>query len=323
LVIESYIWWRFWFSVWRRWHVLVVFFPEYPLGFNYAVRKFIPAAGYRVRPFNVHSFFEAVEHPLVRVLLKPFLRRPVRVVCFVFEDKSVSTLSVREFLRGYDHPLRAHAFINASCWDIRKTRVGEAMRAVFGYDAAVDPLEHRGPMVVKSNLNGFHDGRVITGPVPRERILATAVYQKVIDNVVDQVWVEDLRAVIMGSSIVLVYRKIRPLSDRFSNANYRVTLVSPDTAFSREEQGRLVEVAKTMGLDICELDVLRDRRERRLYVVDVNRTVSGPPNGLPLTATLRAIGLMADGFAAYMDALEPMAPAPVSCVEEPSTGRSK
>jgi hypothetical protein len=288
--------------------VQVMFFPEYPLGFNYAVRKFAPAAGYRIRPFNVHSFSEAVEHPLARLTLKPFLRRPVRVVCFVFADKSVSTISVRDYIKGYDHPLKAHAFINADCWDIRKTRVTEAMRAVFGYDAAVDPLQYRGPMVEKSNLNGLHDGRVITGPVPRERILATAVYQKVIDNVVDQSWVEDLRAVVMGPSIVLVYRKIRPLSDRFSNTNYKVTLVTPDTAFSREEQGRIIGVAKAIRLDICELDILRDHRDRRLYVVDVNCTASGPPNGLPLTGTLRAIGLMADAFAGYMDALEPVAP---------------
>ena len=35
-----------------------------------------------------------------------------------------------------------------------------------------------------------------------------------------------------------------------------------------------------MSLDYAELDCLRDQKTEQLYIVDVNLTPNGPPNGL-------------------------------------------
>jgi hypothetical protein len=39
-------------------------------------------------------------------------------------------------------------------------------------------------------------------------------------------------------------------------------------------------MARKMGIDYGEFDILRDK-DGRIYVVDVNNTPWGPPNGLP------------------------------------------
>jgi hypothetical protein len=57
-----------------------------------------------------------------------------------------------------------------------------------------------------------------------------------------------------------------------------------------------------MALDFGGLDVLRDREDGRIYIVDVNKTDMGPPSALTAKDKLTAMRGLAQAFAALVDA---------------------
>jgi hypothetical protein len=210
---------------------------------------------------------------------------------FYFED--------REFLVGPRQAPTAKPAFNVGCHDIRKSVVARAFEEVFGYGLAIDPALHRGLAVVKSELNGRHDGRIIECPIAapeRDR-----VYQRLIDNTFDGREYVDIRTPIVGGKIPFVYLKRRTRALRFSNENHRVDLVEADAMLSGDEQRKIAEFAKVMALDFGGLDVLRDREDGRIYVVDVNKTDMGPPSALDGRWKLRAMRGLAEAFADLVD----------------------
>jgi len=68
--------------------------------------------------------------------------------------------------------------------------------------------------------------------------------------------------------------------------------VLAELGYTPEEIEKLGAFARAMGLDWGGLDVLRDRRTGRLYVVDVNKT-DMPPIALPWADKLRATSRLA------------------------------
>lgn len=187
--------------------------------------------------------------------------------------------------------------VNFSCGDISKSRVAEAWAKVAGYDLTVDPLVFEGPMVEKSELNATHDGRIIEGPMAP---LPDKTYQRVIDNEIDGGLVEDLRCCIVGGEPTLVFRKRRPLSRRFLNENAEVLFDQLGNCYTSDELDVIRAFCGEIGLDWGGLDILRDRKSGRLYIVDANKTDMGPPIALKLGAKLRATRLMARAFAARL-----------------------
>lgn len=185
--------------------------------------------------------------------------------------------------------------INARLADISKHAVARAFADVFGYGLEVDPTEYRGRIVEKSNRNAAHDGRLLAGPVAPETVRPDCVYQKAIDNTSEDGLVLDYRLPVHGGRIPLVYLKYRPVETRFSNTNALVRLGSPSEAFSEAELERILSLAAAMGVDYGEFDVLRDK-DGRIYVVDINNTPNGPPNGLPVREAKRAMTLLAKSF---------------------------
>jgi hypothetical protein len=191
---------------------------------------------------------------------------------------------------------RAHArLINFECADVSKSRIATAFEAAFGYPLGLDPTRHCGPAVEKSELNGAHDGRVVMCPIApaHERI-----YQKLIDNRAPEhpqrlELVEDFRCPTVGGRPVCVFIKRRPLGSRFANMNSEVELAAPELLFSEDELRRIGEFTRRLGLDWGGLDVLRDRAEGRIYIVDANKTDMGPPTALPLADKLAATRMLA------------------------------
>ncbi len=174
--------------------------------------------------------------------------------------------------------------MNFGCNDVSKSRVAEVFEAVFDYPLHIDPETHSGPMVEKSEINGAHDGHVVIGPkTPREGF----VYQKVVDNRIGDDQVEDLRCLVVGSHIPTSFIKRRPLDRRFINANCEVLLVEPDSYLTQDEIHKLQAFAARMNLQWGAMDVLRDRADGRIYVVDVNKTNIDPPIALPLKDKLK------------------------------------
>lgn len=184
--------------------------------------------------------------------------------------------------------------LNLDAADISKARVHDVFAATFGYSHAIDPTVHEETCVEKSDANARHDGQVVRCPIPARK--HGRVYEREIDNTVDSTTVQDIRVPVIGGTIPFAYKKYRPKSDRFSNANRLVEIEPADALLSADERRRLIEFCRGMGCDVCEMDVLRDNGDGRIYVVDVNTTSFGPPSGLPLKPSLEAIQLWAEAF---------------------------
>lgn len=185
--------------------------------------------------------------------------------------------------------------VNFGCSDISKTAVAKAFEKAAGYSLAVDPTTHTGRMVEKSELNAAHDGQILEGPLdaPAEG----KCYQRLIDNEIQGGLVEDLRCCVVAGKPIVVFRKRRPLERRFLNENAEVLLDTPENCYSAEEIEMISRFAAEIGLDWGGVDVLRDRHDGRLYIVDANKTDMGPPIALKLGAKLRSTRRMARAFA--------------------------
>nr|MCU0883131.1 hypothetical protein [Hyphomonadaceae bacterium] len=182
---------------------------------------------------------------------------------------------------------------NNAATDISKSRVARVFEEVFGYALALDPVTGSGAAVEKGEGNGIHDGRIVTLPIQG---VAGKVYQKLIDARADDGLVEDLRTPTVGGKPVCVFIKRRPAEHRFSNDNLACPLKTVDEVFSAEEQALITLFCHRMGLDWGGLDILRDRSDGRIYIVDVNRTDMGPPIVMPLSAKLAATRLLASAL---------------------------
>lgn len=182
-------------------------------------------------------------------------------VAFYFEDVTVGA------------PPRARLrVLNGGCADISKTRVAQAFERVAGYPLLIEPLSHSGVAVEKDEQNGAHDGRLVQCPTtPRPG----KCYQRFIDSAVGAD-AYDYRTTIIGRRPLCVLVKSKPAEDRFSIHNTRVVFAELEEVFSAPEIDLLKAFAEDMQLDWAAIDVLRDAKSGRIYVVDVNKTDTGP-----------------------------------------------
>jgi hypothetical protein len=185
--------------------------------------------------------------------------------------------------------------VNFNCRDVSKTNVARACQAAFGRQLAVDPTTHVGQAVEKSEINAAHDGRIIQCPAPA---VPGRVYQRVIDNRMpsDLNLVEDLRTSTVGGKPVLVFIKRREVTKRFLNTNVDVQLRTPEEMFTAEELEQISAFTREIGLEWGGVDVLRDRNDGKLYIVDANKTDMGPPIGLNLSDKIVATRRLSKAF---------------------------
>ena len=198
------------------------------------------------------------------------------------------------------HSLKPGAkLINFGCRDVSKSRVAECFEAAFGYGLAINPALHVGPAAEKSEINAAHDGRVIQCPT---QAAPGRVYQKLVDNRgADLDIVDDLRTATVGGKPAVVFIKRRPVAKRFQNTNCEVLLTTPEAVFSADELAKIADFAARLGLDWGGLDILRDRTDGKLYIVDANKTDMGPPISLNLPDKLKAAQIIARAFRAFVD----------------------
>lgn len=182
--------------------------------------------------------------------------------------------------------------INRSCTDISKSRVDDLWARLAGYSISVDPLRTAGPIVVKSETNGHHDGRIVQGPLRHRR--SGVVYQRFIDATVGDVYME-ARPVIIGGRMPVALESRMPRPHWAAHA--LVTLSRrPAELYSADEIALMLRFASAIGLDYGELDVVRESSTGRLFVLDANRTPTRP-HFIPRDAEAEAMALMAATFA--------------------------
>jgi hypothetical protein len=163
--------------------------------------------------------------------------------------------------------------INRRCVDVSKSHVDEAWLKVAGYGVAIDPTTAAEPIVVKSELNGNHDGRLLMGPLDgREPGL---VYQRLVQSLDENGLVYTTRPVIMGDRVVMAYEARRPYPSWFHGGQTNGP-ADPADLYTSGEIDLILRFAAQIGMEYGELDVLRDRPSGRIYVVDANPTPLRP-----------------------------------------------
>lgn len=165
--------------------------------------------------------------------------------------------------------------VNFRCNDISKSHVNQIFTEVFGYTARVDPLIFEGRCVRKSNLNALHDGKVIDCPIAE--VDENCIYQILIDNETNDGSIMDIRVPIVKQTIPFVFLYFRPVEIRFSSEIKVIKTADTPDIFTEEEHKNIIRFCGELGLDYGELDVLRDRRDGKIYIVDANTTPHGPP----------------------------------------------
>ena len=195
---------------------------------------------------------------------------------------------------------KQEAAINWRCTDVSKNHVSRVFADVFGYDLLVDPTTYVGRVVKKSDRNATHDGEVIECPIAAEDVTPGYVYQKAIDNRrVDADGFYEYRVPVLGRTLPVAYVKYRPLDAQFK-AFDGVDVVAPDSVLSETEQRQILAFTEAMGMEYGELDVLRDRGDGRIYVVDANDTPSGPVRGFRPEQSTAALQALRPAFEALL-----------------------
>lgn len=193
-------------------------------------------------------------------------------------------------------PPERSTWINGTCLDIQKSTVASIYTEVTGEALTIDPGVYEGSIVEKSEKNPSHDGRIFEGPVKNFSPVAGKTYQKLINNVAADNTCEDLRTVIVGNTIPLVFRIRRNMQERFEGYASQSSIVNPQDIFSETEQQQLIKIAKRIGLNFGELDVLRDTQTQKIYVVDVNKTTVSPPANFSFQERKQALEVVGQAF---------------------------
>jgi hypothetical protein len=178
----------------------------------------------------------------------------------------------------------APTWINGCCRDISKRTVQRVFANVFGYPLAVDPLTHEGVCVRKSNFNAVNiddvkDMLVLVGPIPEDELADQHVYERLVDGLVPGLGHVELYAYVVGGAVVSIVRDIRldgMHAGRLAKLLDR-TVDAPRTVFSPEELEQIGEFCAAMGLDFGKLDIIRDRVDERIYILDANKTPQWDP----------------------------------------------
>ncbi|WP_093094615.1 hypothetical protein [Shimia aestuarii] len=191
----------------------------------------------------------------------------------------------------YENPIPEA--INGRCLNIDKDFISAAFENVFGYRILVNPKATETPYVRKSLRNAAHDGIVIEKPTKVEE---GYVYQRLIDNRINDEEIEDLRLIFIGEILPQFYRRTRLTDKRFKNVDTGVYLERTLSYFAQAEIDLVGELCRKVGLDYGEVDVLRDRVDGKIYVVDVNRTPFGPPRKISRADEVAAVKMMGEFF---------------------------
>ena len=187
--------------------------------------------------------------------------------------------------------------LNMNCNDVSKERVSELFEETFGYSLSIDPGTYSGKCVMKSNWNGLHLGEVLDCPTAVRR--DGFVYEKLINNEVENGLVEDIRVPIFQSTIPFVYLKYRPIGERLVDRKHtlsKTVMAEVSDRLTEEEVKKIVQFCGRIGLDCGEIDILRDRNDHKIYIVDVNNDPSGPPSPISGNNSQPAIVRLTQAF---------------------------
>lgn len=215
---------------------------------------------------------------------------------FIFDDSTKSDVTTR-----LPEGLTA-SLINGEITDISKTNVSRVFETVFGYGLAIDPTSYVGKAVEKSDENGTHDGQIIDCPVTPESIKAGYCYQKLVDSSFTGKTAEDLRVATVFGDVAAVFHKHKTFEKRFGTEYLSTEVREASEVFSNEEIANIGKFCAVIGLDFGAIDVMRDKNDGRIYIVDVNKTCM-PVLSLPFSEQCRSLNMIAQVFEKHLSQL--------------------
>lgn len=187
--------------------------------------------------------------------------------------------------------------INDTDFTDDKLVVQREFERTFGYGLEIDPTTYVGKAVKKSRVNAKHDGEIIECPIPKAD--PEMAYQLLVDNRNEDGDILEIRVSIMAYQPQLCHLKWRTEANRFVNWNKLIRLVpSIEDEFSAEELSKMAAFARSMALECGDMDVLRDNKTGRIYIVDANNTPYGPPNNIDEGDAPKLLRQYADAFSA-------------------------
>lgn len=187
--------------------------------------------------------------------------------------------------------------VNMHCPDVSKRQVSAAFEKIFGYSVSIDPRVYRGKCVMKSNWNGLHVGQILECPTALSD--GEFVYEKLINNEIGDGLVEDIRVPIFKQTIPFVYIKQRGMDDRLVDRKHtakHVKLAEVSAYLGEEEIRKIFQFCEILGVEYGEIDVLRNRNDGKIYIVDVNTNPAGPPEPITADDSRTAIVRLAKAF---------------------------
>ena len=176
--------------------------------------------------------------------------------------------------------------LNLHCNNVTKVKVDEVQKKVFGYCLTVDPLTYEGKGVVRNNkqAQGLRNKiRVLDFPVKGIRLQSEGkyspdykLYQKFVDTYNEKGNRVEIRVVIVGESIPLIFykeftNKNKPFKHYHTQDSFTGMLAY--NVFTEKEIKKILQYSKEIGMDFGELDILKDGD--KIYVTDVNN-IPGP-----------------------------------------------
>jgi hypothetical protein len=163
-----------------------------------------------------------------------------------------------------------------------KKTITELFDQMFSQKLSINPLTHSGVCVAKHNDNGTKSCIYMTCPMNAENLFENHVYQKIIDfkHPEDDGILCELRVPIFNGIIPFVFFKERARGLRFTAKNRKVEIANVNDHLTLDEVEEIRNYCKKLGLEYGDLDILRDSKDGKIYIIDVNDTPWWPPNKL-------------------------------------------
>lgn len=231
-----------------------------------------------VEPYTIHKICSKLDYEIINDTKQPY------DLAMAWQDTTFRNLKYLENLSNV---------INKDCNDISKEKVDEIFTNVFGYSSFVDPKTFVGKYVKKNNYNGLRDAKILTQKETKED---GYIYQKLINSELNNMIIEDLRIFIIKGKVVLLQRKTRLTDRRFGHSSYSAVNADYKEEFSNDEITKIELFCTQLGMDYGELDIMRERTDGKMYIIDANNTPAGFTSKLSEVDCVASLDILSEAF---------------------------
>ena len=109
-----------------------------------------------------------------------------------------------------------------------------------------------------------------------------------------------MRIAFVGGEIAVISYKYKEMDKRFVASYARVDVKDASELLSPAEIETFAKFCAAMGLDFGSVDVMRDKHDGRIYVIDVNKTCM-PVLTLPLAEQMASLDKIAASLLQFIE----------------------